>query len=420
MSERTLDGHPPSGGTAQERPTGEQSPLVRCRTIAGKQCTLRMTVRGGFSTPGAHLPTRMVSVDGCPPLLQKWIPRTPSGEPGPLDPLDREIRAAHRFALIFPQRTYPRELPRMWFYDVDSDEPFVLYEPYRGTPVAEVLQQLRAQDRYLLQVGLLRALHLVGVAGMTHGRVSLDTLRWQVGTRTVQLTDFEQAGRIGERAADGRTADVRADVRDAGLAIWKFSYPTHSGDGAPDLSLDGGALATLLDGVFVDPPTARPTPMDLLARLREPADVRVIDLGAPLHEGVWAFEQAVARKREQRTARATPRSWRARLWARLADDAPPRPEDHAWTETVRCPVCLDSYPWSDDDELWRYDDEQQQYVELYSGVRDPLKGEHLRRYAYRRCPNPSRDSPEHYLPATYHAFEPPLVIAMVGRPAAGK
>jgi hypothetical protein len=39
---------------------------------------------------------------------------------------------------------------------------------------------------------------------------------------------------------------------------------------------------------------------------------------------------------------------------------------------------------------------------------------------YRRCPNPSQDSAEHFLPANYFAHDPPLVVALVGQPTAGK
>lgn len=415
-------------------PTGEPT-TVRCRTIDGTPRTLRLTVVGDAAPTGPGLPTRMVSVDGGRPLLQKWVPRTPSGQPGPLDPLDREIQATHRFALFFPRDAYPLELPRLRYYDVDSADPFVLLEPYLGVPVAGVLQQLAAQDRYPLQVGLLRALHLAGAAGLTHGRVALETLRWDAGTRAVQLVDFERAARIGERNPGGAgPADIRDDVWDAGLAIWRTAYPAHTGRAAPDLTPDGGALRTLLAGVFVDPPAARPTPGDLLARLREPTQLRVIDLGAAERASLTAFDQAVQRKRERRraaVARVTPaQSWWTRLWSvptgpgprPQPPDAPapgvdPRLEVDPRPVLVRCPVCLDSYPLPGD-ELWRRNGGQ--YHQDSPAARDPLKRSFGDLHGYRRCPNPSQDAAEHYLPATYHAYDPPLVVAMIGQPTAGK
>jgi len=412
-------------------PSADQPGTVRCRDVHGTLHTMRLTAVDVFSSPGARLPTRMVSADGGPPLLQKWVARTSSGEPGPLDPLDREVRAVMRFALVFA-KSYPAELPRLRYYDVDGDDPFVLLEPYRGMPVAEVRQQLAARDRYWFQVGLLKALHLAGAAGITHGGVGFDTLRWDAATRTVQLIDFEQAVRVGDPrsgTSDGGPADVRDDVWDAGLTIWRSAHPDHSGREAPDLSSDGGALRALLAGVFVDPPAARPTPEDMLAglgeptALQEPTALEIVDPGAPLREGLRTFDATVERTRALRAEEAQvnrPQPWGARFWTTLTGAGKrPQPAEAAEPALVRCPVCLDSYPWPDE-ELWLYDDKRGQYIRDTSSVRDPLRQEFLRLNSYRRCPNPSGDFTAHYLPATYHAFRTPLVVAMVGGPAAGK
>src|SRR5262249_27684439 len=191
---------------------------VRCRTIEGTACTVRLVVVGEVTSPGSRLATRLVSIDGGPPLLRKWVPSTAAGGPGSLAALDREIRALHRFALAFPPEVYPLELSRVRYSGLDGSQPFVLLEPYRGAPVAEVLQQLTAQDRYQLQVGLLRALHLAGMAGTTHGGVDLDTVRWDAATGALQLVDFERAAQIGEPnpGRAGWLVDPRDDVWDAG------------------------------------------------------------------------------------------------------------------------------------------------------------------------------------------------------------
>ncbi|MEV0697259.1 hypothetical protein AB0I53_04980 [Saccharopolyspora sp. NPDC050389] len=390
---------------------------VRCRAVDGTPRTLRLEVIGDAGVSGGGLPTRVVSVDGGPRLLQKWVPRNESGDPGRLRPLDREIRALHRFALTFPHDGYPPELPRLWYYDVDGDEPFVLVEPYRGKPVEGLLPELGAQHRYRLQVGLLRALHLAAVAGMTHGRVDLEALRWDSETRTVQLVDFERAAGIGEQrgSADGRCVDVRDDVWDAGLTLWRTVHP-HTGRGAPDLTVDGGALSTLLDGVFVNPPEVRPTPADLLTRLREPTDVPVLMPGSALVPGVEAYKNLLRRKREQAAAQAAQdapsRSWLP--WRRASKSE----VDHQ-PVLVRCPVCLDSYPRPlPDDELWRHEDGE--FVKDDSSSLDPQKRQFRNLSGYRRCPNPSDDADEHFLPATYYDHGPPLVVALIGRPSAGK
>ncbi|MGW3467742.1 hypothetical protein ACWDKQ_04555 [Saccharopolyspora sp. NPDC000995] len=390
---------------------------VRCRAIDGTPRTIRLAVVGDVGVSGGGLPTRLVSVDDGPQLLQKWVPRADSGGLGRLRPLDREIRALHRFAWAFPHDSYPPELPRLRYYDVDGDEPFVLVEPYRGEPVEGLLPALGAQHRYRLQVGVLRALHLAAVAGVTHGRVELGTLRWDSGRRTVQLVDFERAAGIGEprETPDGQRADVRDDVWDAGLALWRTVHP-HTGRGAPDLTVDGGALSTLLDGVFVNPPESRPTPADLLTRLREPTESPVFVPGSALVPGVEAYVDLLRRKRGRAAARAVrsapSRSWLPwrRAWKSEVDEQP---------ALVRCPVCLDSYPRPlPDDELWRHEDGT--FVEDDSSSQDPQKRQFRSLSGYRRCPNPSEDVAEHFLPATYYDHGPPLVVAMIGRPSAGK
>lgn len=366
---------------------------IRCRAVDGSRRTLRLAEVGPAATAGT-LPARLVAVDG-ETLLQKWLPRLENGRPAPLDALDAEILATHRFAELFPADAYPTELPRLRFYDVDSEDPFVLLTPYRGVPVPEVLAHMTSQDRRLLQTGLLRALHFAGMVGVVHGRIGHDALRWDAATRSVQLVDFEHAV----------VGDVRADMWDAGLALWRTEHPEHLGSDAPDL--DGGALSTLLAGVFVEP-ASRPTPGELLARLREFPQARAVDLAARLHPGVQAFDAEVQRKRDRQTpVRPTP--WWSRL--RLGKPAP-------GPALVRCPVCLDSYP-APDDGLWRRD-EHGKYHELEAGPQDPLKTELDLVNMYRRCPNPSRDSAEHFLPANYFAHDTPLVVALVGQPTAGK
>ncbi|MCK2243614.1 MULTISPECIES: hypothetical protein [unclassified Crossiella] len=389
---------------------------VRCRAVDGTVHTLTLRplaeVANGQSparplADAEHgpLPSRLVAVNGIT-LLHKQVPRDPAGTPGPLAALDREIRATHRFAQLFPAEAYPPELPRLRYYDVDSEDPFVLLEPARGVPAAAALPRLSAQDRHRFQAGLLRALHLAEVAGLTHGGVDLDALRWDPTTRSVQLLDFH-------RAAPG---DIRADIWDAGLVIWRAAYPGHLGRSAPDLHANGGALRVLLDGVFTDPPTARPGPAELLNRLRESVRPKVIDLGARLAPGQHAFDLALRRKRERATAEP---DQDGQIWPRLREMwRRIRTTDDELPPLVRCPVCLDRYP-PPENGLWRRDPDGA-YHELTVHGRDPVKGEMNLVNTYRRCPNPSGDTDEHYLPATYFTHEPPLVVAMIGRPTAGK
>ncbi|WP_156753385.1 ATP-binding protein [Actinokineospora pegani] len=385
---------------------------VHCRAIDGTRHTLRLTVIGETTITGA-LRSRSVSVESGPVLLQKWVQRTTSGRPGPLGPLDCEIRATHRFAQMFPPDDYPCELPRLRYYDVDSEDPFVLLDPYRGVPATEVVSRLTAHERCRLQVGLLRALHLIAAAGIAHGRVGLDVVRWDATTASAQLVDFEQAMPV----------ELHNDVRDAGLAIWRTAQPAHRGKEAPEVAAGDGTLGSLLAGVFVDPPAAPPLPGELLARLREPTEIHAVDARARLAPDFHAFEAAVWRKRERRQEDEERRKRAGGRWPRLRSlvkrpTSPARHDNDESPALARCPMCLDSYPLPDNG-LWRRDN-QGRYHEIPAAGQDGLKRGLDLVNTYRRCPNPSQDATEHFLPANYFAHDPPLVVAMIGRPGAGK
>jgi len=89
---------------------------------------------------------------------------------------------------------------------------------------------------------------------------------------------------------------------------------------------------------------------------------------------------------------------------------------------VRCPVCLDSYPWSRSGrELFELDPESLEYRPIdLTGLHDPVKLEQRLRSAFLRCPNPSQDTPPHYLPLLYGGLGRPLVIGLVGATRTGK
>lgn len=95
--------------------------------------------------------------------------------------------------------------------------------------------------------------------------------------------------------------------------------------------------------------------------------------------------------------------------------------DVPMTHLARCPICMDSFEWPRDNVIWLYEETKSQYqtVDL-SEVANPGKRDDLRRQGYIPCPNPSQDTPAHYLPATYHAYQAPLVIGLVGAPKSGK
>lgn len=89
---------------------------------------------------------------------------------------------------------------------------------------------------------------------------------------------------------------------------------------------------------------------------------------------------------------------------------------------VTCPICLT--PIEDWDALrrWRWDKDQEVYKELNipADITGPLRI-NMERGSAKRCPNPYRFNPdEHYLPADYGSFGPPVVLGFVGLTQSGK
>jgi hypothetical protein len=87
---------------------------------------------------------------------------------------------------------------------------------------------------------------------------------------------------------------------------------------------------------------------------------------------------------------------------------------------VRCPTCADEFDWRDDGIVSLFDEATSRFVEVDVAAWEPVKRADALRRGYRRCPNPSADSPEHYLPAAYADYADPLVIGLVGMTLSGK
>jgi hypothetical protein len=230
--------------------------------------------------------------------------------------LDNEVRAGTRLAQVFADR-YPAELSRLVAYNMDTDEPFVLLRAYLGDPAATSVKHFDDAARRQFQIGLLRALHLTGVAGVVHGAVSIDAMRWSAGQ--VQLVDFESAERDGEPRASGGPAPVRspeqiagtgpADVRDdlwsAGQLIRSLYSTPPGGAVAPERGRDPERLRVLLDDVFDKPLEQRPYAAELLRKLHAPApSVPTTNPDDALREGRQLFDRISADRRGTPSRRA--------------------------------------------------------------------------------------------------------------------
>jgi hypothetical protein len=89
---------------------------------------------------------------------------------------------------------------------------------------------------------------------------------------------------------------------------------------------------------------------------------------------------------------------------------------------VICPVCLTQIADWNALPRWQWDKDQAIYRELNipADITGPQRLS-LERGSAKRCPNPHRVKPqEHYLPADYGSFEPPVVLGSVGLTKSGK
>ncbi|MFD9738395.1 hypothetical protein [Umezawaea sp. NPDC059074] len=87
---------------------------------------------------------------------------------------------------------------------------------------------------------------------------------------------------------------------------------------------------------------------------------------------------------------------------------------------VTCPTCQDRFPWVED-RLLRWSPRDGKFVPVViADTTNPVKLADLRASCYVRCPNPSKDTPDHHIPVVYGHSAPPVVVGLVGRPRAGK
>ena len=246
-------------------------------------------------------------------IQRRLIGPAPSREWAASDVLDNEIRVGLQLIRAFgDDDSYPLELSRLVGYDIDADEPFVLLLPYRGEAAENVAGRLSLELERKFQAGLFRAIKLLQVADVVHGRISPDTVRWDGAT--VQLVDFSRATRAGEpRRRTGQrpwsaaeqvsgtgTADPGDDVWSAGQLVYHVttSRPVDPNGGPPDLTVRGAALQSLLADVFAADAAARPRADELLRRLKvsDPWPGEAGAVSARFAEGMRKFDERRAAK----------------------------------------------------------------------------------------------------------------------------
>ena len=101
-----------------------------------------------------------------------------------------------------------------------------------------------------------------------------------------------------------------------------------------------------------------------------------------------------------------------------SDNGSPAGRTPAPKKPVLCPICLDTYEWPADPQLYEYRNDG--YVAITPPVGGTVRYDAVIRNAYIRCPNQSNDLDAHYLPARYATYGRPLVVGLVGGSTSGK
>jgi hypothetical protein len=87
---------------------------------------------------------------------------------------------------------------------------------------------------------------------------------------------------------------------------------------------------------------------------------------------------------------------------------------------VRCPFCADEFTWPQSSEIYYYDEEERGYRPKNISKMPAARQAQMMVNGYQKCPHPSADMAEHFLPATYAFYPDPLVVGLIGASSAGK
>jgi hypothetical protein len=229
------------------------------------------------------------------------------------DLLDNEILAGLRLARL-AAGGYPREVSELVGCDADAADPYALFRPYRGVPVAAIAGKLLPRDRRRFEISLLTAVRWLGAAGIVHRALDPETVRWD--RESVQITDFSRSTLVGmprevvgsapwwaPEQRPGRVAGETTD-RDDLWAAGRLIHYVITGEQLDSLSQlhDVPDLAELLDGVF-GPPERRPTARELLRRLGADDPIpRALGADQALERGRAEFYAHRARKHPETAA----------------------------------------------------------------------------------------------------------------------
>ena len=368
------------------------------------------------SPPLPQLVRRAVLVDRGQRCVQVRLSARGAEKPEARALLDTEAGTAFRLNQLLGDSPYAALFPRLIGHELDTAEPFLLYDPPRGTPVARI-HVMSATDQEVFTRDLMLALCLLEGQGLVPRGVSPATVFWD-GAK-VQLWGLESVIRTGrQRRPWGRApfcspeqsrGEAVADSRDAVWSAAQVLYQLVTGrpgpaDRAPRDLGEHRKLDQTLRHAFAPRAADRPMPAQVLDLVAPGAARRVRmavppDETGPHHE---AFEDALRHKRQAPAAR--PRAGGS--------------GSEQVNGEVLCPYCLETIRL-DLTKLFVTDDRMQYKPLDLKGINNPVRRTDIMRGAVQKC-TADPAFPTHYIPVPYLTYGRPLTVAMVGQSSTGK
>ncbi|MDX3752038.1 hypothetical protein [Streptomyces sp. AK08-02] len=329
--------------------------------------------------------------------------------------LDTEAGTALRLHRLVDGTEFAPLFPRLIGYELDTDEPFLLYDPPRGATAART-HVMSSTDQRVLTRDLMLALCLLDDQGLVPRGISPATVLWDGAS--LQLWGLEGVadagrprtawGRAPYSSPEQRRGEGLVDSRDAVWSAAQVLYRLVTGrPGHPDRSPADLAEHRVLDetlrDAFAPRATARPSPAQLLDLLAPGTSRRATLLSPPdeTRQDREAFEQALRAKRQ----------------APLAPPSEVGPATGRSESEVACPYCLETIQL--DLSALYVTDSRMQYQPLNLAGLGKLRRQDVLRGAVQKC-TADPGFPEHFIPVPYLTYGRPLTVAMVGQSSTGK
>jgi hypothetical protein len=285
-------------------PAGESGPALSFRTPSGTWEDWPAEF-GPDQSWAAPFRTRAVTAAAGMLLVQHRLPVETVTIAGAREALEREAGAAVAIARAVGDGPHAAAFLPFVGYQLDVDEPFLLYEVPRGRPVADFAGQLPVEEWQRMLRALMVAARVLARAGLAHRDITPASVRWD-GTRAslgrprhAELVGRSRwsAGMSPYASPEQRAGSGPVDVRDDVWSIAHVAYYVLTGQAAPGSGRPADleripALARPLGNAFSAVAADRPTPEEALRLLSCPDPLPSAEPGPdPLDPGREAFEE---------------------------------------------------------------------------------------------------------------------------------